>query len=230
MIVVTTGCALLRLLPTRLSLWKAPLRWHTWPAFALGFLVLAVWYVRSVTPYSVPIIVDGVDPDFQILHVEKEGLHFHETEVAAFRQGRAWFSRQDRRLFQFRFKSRGTEVAPRQTSPPWYERTVAFAESPELWKLRTQPAKTLWSWDAEGWYVILNRSRESRILAFTSEYRTVPPHEVTDMFHEIERLPAFREHLFGVQDISLGFGYDPRAAMGFGFRSCGERTRLLKSQ
>ena len=78
LIVITVICSALRLLPGHWSLRESPLRRRTWPAVTAGPLVLAVWYARSVTPYSVPIIVDGASPEFQILHVEKRGLRFHK--------------------------------------------------------------------------------------------------------------------------------------------------------
>jgi len=126
-------------------------------------------------------------------------------------------------LFQFRFEGRFDVIAVGNASPPWYQRIIAFAQSPELWRLHTRPTKALWAWEAEGWYVVL---KGRRLLAFTSEYRTVPPHEITDMFHDIEKLPAFREQSFVVHDISLGFGYDPLAELA----SPEERATLLQSQ
>ncbi len=87
-----------------------------------------------------------------------------------------------------------------------------FAHSPELWKLHTQPAKALWAWNAEGWYVVL---KDSRLLAFTSEYGTAPPREITDLFREIENLPTSEERPATLRDVCLGFCYGPRAALGF---------------
>ncbi len=73
------------------------------------------------------------------------------------------------------------------------------------------PAKELWAWNAEGWYVTL---QDSHLLAFTSEYRTSPPREVTGLFQEIEILPG-QPQLFAIRDVRLGFCYDPVAALGF---------------
>jgi hypothetical protein len=100
----------------------------------------------------------------------------------------------------------------------------ALVQSPALWKLRTQPAKALWSWNAEGWFVVL---KDSRLPAFTSEYGTAPPQEITSLFHEIEQLPASSEERFDVSDVCLGFCYDPLAALGFPVLS--QRRRLLMS-
>ena len=77
-------------------------------------------------------------------------------------------------------------------------------------------------WNAEGWFIVL---KDSRVLAFTSEYGTSPPREITALFHEIEQLPASSERQFEVRDVCLGFCYDPVAALGFTVLS--QRTRLL---
>jgi hypothetical protein len=90
------------------------------------------------------------------------------------------------------------------------ERARAFVTSPELLNLHTPPAKALRSWNAEGWYVVLH---DSRPLAFTSEYRTTPPREVADLFHEIEKLPTREVGTAAVRDVCLGFCYDPIAAL-----------------
>jgi hypothetical protein len=215
LIVIGIACSSLRLLPARLSLRKSPLWRRTWPAFAVGFLVLVIWFARSVTPYSVPGFDHGGGLDFRILHLEKRGLGLHETAVMAYRNG-VWILRNDRRLFQYRFEKRIAHgVMP-------FERLTAFRQSPELWKLRTPPARALRSWNAEGWYVVL---KDSRLLAFTSEYRTAPPREVTDLFREIEKLPVSVERPFEVRDVCLGFCYDPVAALGFSILP--QRTRLL---
>jgi hypothetical protein len=194
----------LRLLPSRLLLGKSPLRQRTWPAFALGFLMLAAWFIHSVTPYRVPLIVDGESPQFRILHVEKRGLRYHETEVFVFRDGRAWVWRNDRRLFQYRFEARVAMISLGAYLPT-LDHARAFVKSPELRNLHTPPAKALRSWNADGWYVAL---RDSRPLAFSSEYRTVPPPEVTNLFYEIEKEGPALEYPATVRDVCLGFCYN----------------------
>lgn len=209
LIVITMVCSALRLLPARLLLRKSPLCRRTWPAFAIGFLVLALWLFHSATPYRVPLIVDAPPAEFRILHIEKRGLRFHEIGVSAYRDRRFWVWRNDRRLFQYRFEPRVVEGLMPQTA---YEHAQALVKSPELWKLHTPPAKALRSWNAEGWYVVV---KDSRLFVFTSEYRTAPPPEVTNLFHEIEKLPATRHSSFVARDICLGFCYGPVAALGF---------------
>jgi hypothetical protein len=212
LIVIAVACASLRLLPARWSLRQSPLCHRTWPAFAVGFLVMAVWFAYSVTPYSAPGQGGGMTPEFRILHVQKYGLHFHETKLSAAKDGRVYILRNDRRLFQYRFEGRGAVTALGETSPTALQQARTFVQSPELWKLQTPPPRALRSWNAEGWYVVL---KDSRLLAFTSEYRTTPPKEVTDLFYEIEKLPASSIWPFPVRDVCLGFCYDPVAGLGF---------------
>jgi hypothetical protein len=223
LIVIAVACSSFRLLPPRWSLRKSPLCRRTWPAFAVGFLVLAVWFAYSVTPYSAPGYGDGVTPELRILHVEKHGLHFHETTLSIEKDGRAYFLRKDRRLFQYRFESRGAMTALGVTSQTALQHARTFVQSPELRRLQTPPPRTLRSWNAEGWYVVL---KDSRLLAFSSEYRTTPPKEVTDLFHEIEKLPASYVGPVTLRDVCLGFCYDPVA--GLGFSTLQQRTRLLR--
>jgi len=222
LIVVAVTCCWLRLLPARWSLWKSPLCRCTWPAFAVGFLVLAAWFGYSVTPYNIPGFDHPGNAEFRMLHVEKRGLRFHETTIWEERNGRTWISRTERRLFEYRFEERVGSAALAEASPSTIERARNFLQSPGLWELRTPAAKALRSCNAEGWYVVL---KDSRLLAFTSEYGTDPPKEVTGLFHEIENLPIREESRLALRDVCLGFCYDPLAALGFGILP--QRTRLL---
>jgi hypothetical protein len=210
LVVTATACSVLRLLPARWIIGKSPLSGRTWPAVAAGLLVTAVWFAHSVSPYRVPVIADGPAEDLRILHIEKRGLHLYETRVSAMRNGRAFVSKIQRRLFQYRFGAQGTEVWLSGT-PEILEEARAVMASPEIWNLHTPRARTLDSWNAEGWYVTV---RDSHLVAFTSEYKTAPPADVTKLFHEIERLPG-KPWPYQVQDVCLGFCYDPVAALGF---------------
>src|SRR5947209_7668474 len=55
-------------------------------------------------------------------------------------------------------------------------------------------------------YVVLQSSYRS---TFSSEYGTTPPIEITDLFHEIEQLPAKPARSFLLQDVCFGFCYGP---------------------
>jgi hypothetical protein len=214
LVVIATAVSSLRLFPAR----------RTWPAFAVSFLILSVWFVHSVTPYSVPGYDHSVGAEFRILHVRKQGPWFHETLVLGQKNGRVFIWREDRHLFQYRFAGRAAMTVLGQVSPTEFERARNFAQSPGLWKLRTAPPKALRSWNAEGWYLVL---KDSRLLAFTSEDGTTPPEEVTGLFNELQKLPALDERPFARRDVCLGFCYDPVAALGFSVLQ--QRIRLLSS-
>lgn len=222
LIVIAVACSSLRLFPARWSLRNFSFCRLTWPAFATGFLVLAMWFGYSVTPYRIPAFDHRSNAEFRILHVEKRGLRFHETTMTEERNGRAWISRTERRLFQYRFEERVAWTALAETSPAAIERVRAFVQSPALWELRTLPPRVLRPWNAEGWYVVL---KDSRLLAFTTEYGTTPPKEVTELFDQIENLPFRDAGALAVRDVCLGFCYDPVAALGFA--DLRQRTRLL---
>jgi hypothetical protein len=154
-------------------------------------------------------IARGPRPEFRILHVQKRGIHFHETEMNATRNGVVFVSRTDRRLFQYRFENQVARISLAAVSRSAAEHVGAFAQLSELRELHTPPAKALHSWNADGWYVVL---RDSAPLAFTSENQTAPPQRVTDLFREIEKLPA-AERPSPIQDVCLGFCYDPVARL-----------------
>ena len=219
LIVIAVACCALRRLPDRWLLWGVPLSRCRWPAFALGFVVLASWFGYSATPYGIPAYDHPADLELRILHVEKRGLRVHETTAAESKNGMIWIWQTDRRLFQYRFER---QFASKDFSQSVIDRARALVRSPALWNLRTQSPRALRSWDAEGWYVVL---KDSRILAYTSEYGTRPPDGVTQLFHEIETLPTRQGARSAVRDVCMGFCYDPIAALGFSVLR--QRARLL---
>jgi hypothetical protein len=114
---------------------------RTWPAFAVSFIVLGVWFVHSVTPYRTPMIARGPRPEFRILHVQKRGIHFHETEMSATRNGAVFVSRTDRRLFQYRFDSEVARISLAAVSQSAVEHAGAFTQLSELRQLHTLPQR-----------------------------------------------------------------------------------------
>jgi hypothetical protein len=208
-LVIAIAASALRLLSASWRFRQSPLRLRTWPAFAASFLVLVTWFSLAAKPYRIPLIADRVHPELGILHVEKQGMQFRETEISVYQDRRFWVSRNDRRLFQYEFDSRSTQGILSQSA---HGHALDLTESPELLKLHTGPAKALRSWNAEGWYVV---TEDGRVLAFTSEYGTSPPPEIVDVFHEIEKLPAAQESHWPMRDVCLGFCYDPLAGLGF---------------
>lgn len=206
-VVTSTAYCMTRLLPASWVLRKVPVRERTWPALAVCFLVIASWYGVSASPYRIPLIVDGAGAELNVLHVEKEGIQFHETAISASRDGRIYIQRNDRRLFQYRFVARdGVGMLPKAIAA----RVRMLAQSAQLRELRTAPAVILRNKNAEGWYVRTGH----RVLAFTTEYETQPPKEVVDLFHELESFAPATNELRTVNDICLGFCYDPLAGLG----------------
>ncbi len=197
--------------PWFLSTERAIAPWNSW-----------IFLNYEVTPYSLPIFGGGTPAEFRILHVQKRGLHFREVSVGVWHE--VYVSRQNRRLFQYRSVGQCARGALWHASPALSERVHKFAQRPELRKLRTGPAKSLWSWNAEAWYIVLE---DSHVLAFTTEYGTRPPEEVIALFGELEKLPA-EQTACVLKDVCLGFCYDPIAALGFTMLA--ERERLLKSE
>jgi hypothetical protein len=150
-IVVSSSCAALRLLPVRWILRKRPFVQRTWPAIAAGIVVLAIWLYHAATPYQIPLIVDEVEPRFRILRVEKRGLRLHETSIRAYRDGQVFITRTERRLLQYKFETQFSNgMIP-------YKQVEAFTRSAEVWKLRMASVPSLHSWNAEGWYVVVDR-------------------------------------------------------------------------
>jgi hypothetical protein len=207
-IIVVISSAL-HLLPASWTFRNSPIRERTWPAFATCFLALAIWYGTSVTPYRIPYIVDAVWPELEILHVEKHGIQFREVGISAARNSEFYIWRNNRRWFQYRFgTSTGRGTIPNDIRP----RMPAVLQSLQLRSFQTLTATALRSWNDEGWYVLMGRSR---VYAFTKG--TPPPREVAELFYEIENLPATESWQGDLKDVCLGFCYDPLAGLGFMF-------------
>ena len=202
LIVISMACSLVRFLPANWSWRGSPVFGRTWPAFAVGFVVLATWFAFSVTPYQVPGSADGIAPELRILHLQKAGLRIREITISEFRDGQAFVARDDRQLFQYEFETRVAGIVLGETSPATLERARALVRSPELRRLRTPLPTQVRSWKAEGWYVVL---KDSQAFTFTRENGRTPPREVTDLFDELERLPTSQERRFAVRDVCLGF-------------------------
>ena len=206
-VVVSTACCATRLLPPGWLLRGLPIRERTWPAFAVCFLSIATWYAASASPYRVPLIVDGVWPELTVLHVEKRGIQFHETAISVYQDGKLYVQRNDRKLFRYQFAIRGGwEVLPEGITA----QVRMLAQSDRLRSLHTLPAVSLRNTNAEGWYVHTGRG----VLAFTTEYRTEPPKEVVDLFRRLESVGPAERELGTLNDICMGFCYDPLAGLG----------------
>ena len=211
-------CSILRLLPSVLR--KSRLSSHAWPAFVVGIVVPFAWLCHSAMPWMLPGIVDrGTSSEMRILHVEKRGWRFHETSVGIdIRDGRFGVRQYDRRLFEYRFQGLDRSgVMPETTR----RRADDLVRSSTLRNLRTAPAVALRSWNAEGWYIT---TWHSPLQAFTSEYGTAPPTGVKDLLEQIAKLPGGGQS-FAIEDVCVGFCYDPVAGLGFVYSN--ERCMML---
>jgi hypothetical protein len=213
-IVLALATAAFRLLPSRWRFRKSPVCERTWPAFATSFLFLGIWFSQSVMPYRIPGAVDYFDwPILGILHVEKRGLQFHETSVSVSsrRDGFSSFSisRNDRRLFKYRFQERSASGQPPE---PIMVRVKAIVQSPDYAKTKSDTVTPLRAWNEEGWYFYV---RGSGFNAYTTQRASRPPREIVDLFHDLESLPQSSETRWEIKDVCLGFCYDPVAGLGF---------------
>jgi hypothetical protein len=215
-----TAISATRLLPSNWMIRHRPVRNRLWPALAVSALTTLMWYAVSVSPYRIPLIVDGVSAKLMLLHVQKNGSQFHETDIGVFNDGRVYFSHNDRRLLQYRFPVRtGSAVLT-------YHNTVRQAASElteELANVDIAPAVRLHSKNAEGWYV---RTQNGRVFAFTSENRTSPPSKLVTLFSAPQAaVPATKESA-DEKDICFGFCYDPLAGLGIRYMNerCTERN------
>jgi hypothetical protein len=206
--IASTICSLVALLPANWLLQGKPIRERLWPGFALAFVLVGVWYLKSVSPYRVPIIVDGPSPELAILHIEKNGLRFVETEISVYRNGEYYFSRNHRTLFQYRFAVRGGQgVLPPELS----SEVKNLAASPVIQTLYTGDLEPIRAWRSEGWYVRTGR----KFSAFTSERWTEPPKQAVELFQALMNAAHPDKPLPDGKDICFGFCYDPLAGLGF---------------
>lgn len=207
------------LLPLRWTIRNRRIRDRRWPAVAVPVFAVFLWYVRSVTPYRIPVIVDGVPAELTLLHVEKHGNQFHETSISVFRDRRVYLAKNNRRLFEYRFPVHsGSTVLQDDTT-----REAAIAFAGELANAVTAPALPLRSTNAEGWYA---RTLGQHVLAFTTENKTAPPPELIRVFGTLESSVPGTKRWGDEKDICFGFCYDPLAGLGVLYMNdrCTERN------
>jgi hypothetical protein len=212
LIALATATAALRLLPSHWQFRKLSLCERTWPALAVGLLVLAIWFGQSVMPYRLPGGVNlGEYTTLKILHVEKRGLQFHETCVSVELKDYGAYvivSGNDRRLFQYRFPQK---AASARLSGSLIERVRAIAHP---WKGATEiqeSIRPIRAWNADNWYF---GARGVRLEAYTMDNGSMPPQEIVNLFHDLEALPRSAETRRQVKDICLGFCYGPQSEVG----------------
>ena len=208
--ITTSG---VRLCPSRWHLRRLPLRDRTWPGLVACFVVVTVWFGHSVMPYRIPGAVDYSDwPVLQILHVEKRGLQFHENGISVWgRRDRPMsvsFSGSDRRLFQYRFRQTSSAG---QRPEALVERIREIITASGRTSRKSDIVKPLRDWNAEGWYFNV---AGSGLKVFGTPNGSAPPQEITDLFHELNKIPRSAENQSELKDVCLGFCYDPLSAMG----------------
>ena len=209
-VVISTTCALVRLVPANWTLGKSMLREKTWPALAICCLVIVSWYRVSVSPYRIPYFADTVSPELTMLHVEKNGIQFHETSITTYRDGQFLIERNDRKLLEYRFTvRRGSGTLPASAQAPLH----LLAQSFQLTNSQTQPAVSLRSRNAEGWYIRAGRT----VMAFSTENGAKPPREVVALFRDLESAAPTEIRLGTMKDVCIGFCYGPMAGLGFAY-------------
>jgi hypothetical protein len=208
---VTT--AAIRVLPTKWKLRGRLLCERSWPAFAVALIFIALWFSQSVMPYRISGAVDyGGWPIFQILHVEKRGLQFHETCISVWgyrnHPESVSFSENGRRLFQYRFQQKQTWG---KLPDSLKDRISSIIQSSQVPNRNWELVRPVRAWNAEGWY-FTGEGIDLRV--YRTDRGANPPKEITDLFHDLYELPRLRESDAGRKDICLGFCYDPLSALG----------------
>ena len=87
LLLMTLIWSVTRLLPLHWQLRNRAANQRTWPAIAITLIFIGYWFGTSAFPYRQPLITDGVSPEVSILHVEKDGITFHETRISLYRDG-----------------------------------------------------------------------------------------------------------------------------------------------
>lgn len=220
--VAATSLSATRLLPASWIVRKRPVRERLWPTLAVCISAALFWYVLSVSPYRIPLIVDAVTPRLTLLHIEKIGRQFHEKGIGVFQDGRVYSFSNDRRLFQYRFPVHaGSATLPPESTT----RGAAFGLAEKLGNAHTATAVPLSSRKAEGWYV---RTQSRHVFAFTTENGTPPPPELLTLFRALESAAPTTKRSGDGKDICFGFCYDPLAGLGIRYMNdrCIDQNRM----
>lgn len=219
LVALATFTAILRLLPDLWPSGKLPISGRMWPAIVVSLGVMIVWFCESVVPYRIAGAVDYARwPVLQILHVQKRGLQFHETcvSVSGYRMKNDYwglqtvsFSGNNRRLLQYRFEeARSSGELPESLRGRVTMVLTDLSQRHAAWG----PVTPVRSWNADNWYVI---SEGAGLKSYTAESGFPAPHEIVDLFNDLEQLPHFPESESELKDVCLGFCYDPLSAMGY---------------
>jgi hypothetical protein len=209
LLLTTFILAVTRLLPSHWQLLRNPINRLTWPAFAISFMFIAHWFATYAFPYRQPVIVDAMQPELGLLHVEKDGAVFHETAVTVYSDGRYYLTRNDRHLFHYSFSETAQEGLLTNDLRAELNDILAL---PELKRTLDRAPTALRSRHGEGWYTQMG---SFKITAFTTENATPPPSKLRTFLADIEREPPLNtSQRYELRDVCLGFCYDPKAGLG----------------
>jgi hypothetical protein len=199
-----------RSLPAHWYLLRRPVNRVTWPAIAITLIFIVCWFATYAFPYRQPVIVDSVEPELGLLHVEKNGTVLHETRISVYRDGRYFIVRDDRRLFRYSFVETSHEGV---LTDNLRTKLKAILALPELRRTLHATPQTLRTRRGEGWYTVMG---SFKIAAFTTENSSPPPPELPTFLKEVEAEPSLGlSSRYNVRDICLGFCYDPKAGLGY---------------
>jgi hypothetical protein len=206
-LVAATACSALRLTPRIWVIGKVPLRDRAWPGLAIALLFVVVWYVKTVSPYQIPIFdIHQARPTISVLHVEKHGLHFSETNLAVYRDGQFYLARDDRSLFRYSFE-RG--LASGDITGDCVLLFNRLAKSPpEFSGSHVSSYVPPHAWNADRWYIYIGESAGRKPMSVDA---AVVPDDVLRLFYLSQKLPQERAEQETARDVCLGICYDPDA-------------------
>ena len=194
-----------RLMPASWRARKLSLRDRTWPGFAICFLLVGTWFLVSVSRYQIPIYdLHDNPPILSVLHVEKSGLHFHETSLAFYRNGEFYLRRDDRRLFQYRFPM---SIINGVLTEPDLRLLKGLADSPrEFQGTQVSSYSPPHAWKADRWYVFDERRAGRKPINMEI---SVVPNDILSLFADAQKLPPYRTWRRTSKDVCFGFCFDP---------------------
>jgi len=199
-----------RLFPSTWQIRKRPANQRMWPAIAVSLISILAWFILFVSPYRQPIIVDAVAQELGILHVQKDGLTFHETRVTIYHDSRFFLIRNDRKLLRYSFMERPYEGV---LDDDLRAELKAVLGLPELKRTQDKSPRALMARKGEGWYT---ETSTFAITAFTTENGLSPPDQLVQFFRKLENSPSNKSGPeYVVRDVCLGFCYDPKAGLGY---------------
>ena len=204
-LVAATACSALRLTPKIWVIDKVPLRDRAWLGLVVALLFVVVWYVKTVSPYQIPIFdIHQGQPPMSVLHVEKHGLHFSETYLTVYRDGRFYLARDDRSLFQYAFQ-RGVASGDITGDCDLLFNRLAHSP-PEFSGSHVSSYVPHRAWNSDRWYIYVGGSAGRRPISVDA---AVVPDDVLRLFYGSQKLPQERVVQETARDVCMGFCYDP---------------------